>query len=211
VSLTKTINIEGAMSTQNSYHRVSRLLHWTLAILIVGMLAIGLLMGNIPNANLGFKVMVYNWHKTIGLLILTLSVFRLIWRLTHKPPALPAAMKSWEKLVTRVVHSAFYAFMIVMPLVGWSIISTSKFPSKFFNSALTIPKLPFWHDMTAEAQKGAHEFFEETHEIMAFLAIALIALHVAAALKHHFVAKDDVLVQMMPSLRKNASSKSEDT
>jgi cytochrome b561 len=194
------------MDTHNTYNKVSRLLHWTIAVLIIGLLCGGLLMGNIPNSSLALKVGVYNWHKSIGLTILVLSIIRLVWRLTHRPPALPDSMKKGEVMITKIMHTAFYVFMIVMPLVGWSIISTSKFPSKLFNSPVTIPVLPFWKDLGAAPKKEIHELFEETHEIMAFIAIALIVLHVAAALKHHFVAKDDILVRMMPSLNKKTSS-----
>ena len=184
------------MST--TYTRTAIRLHWVIAILILTMLAGGFLMGYIPKENTSLRVLVFNWHKTIGLLILVLSLFRLFWRLGNKPPAAPSDLKSWEKQVTKLTHFLFYTFMIVMPLVGWAIISTSRFPSKLFN-ALHLPKLPILSAYTGDERAHVHGFFEETHKIIAFIAIALIVLHVLAALKHHR-AGQDVLVRMMPGL-----------
>lgn len=188
------------MNTFTPYDRVARALHWTIAILILGLLAIGFLMGNLPDEPLSRKIFVYNMHKSFGLTVLVLSLFRLLWRLTHKAPALPSTMKKWEIGISHLTHFLFYVFMIVMPLVGWALVSTSKFPSKLFN-LVNLPYLPFLAH--AENKKALHEVFEETHELLAFLAIALIVLHVAAALKHHYKDKDTVLARMLPRLHKD--------
>ena len=101
--------------------------------------------------------------------------------------------------MAKSLHALFYVFMIGMPLVGWAIISTSRFPSFFFNSAkMRMPELPFWQGLDKVAKHDMHEFFEETHELMAFAAIALIVLHVVAALKHHKAGRD-ILVRMLPN------------
>jgi len=187
-----------------SYNKIAVWLHWSIGGLIVFLLAVGFLMGFIPEDNLSLRVTVYNWHKTIGLLILTLSIGRLLWKLTHKAPAPLPGLKAWEKMMAKALHSLFYVFMIGMPLVGWSIISTSRFPSFFFNwTKLRIPELPFWQGLDKVAKHDIHEFFEETHELLAFAAIALILLHVFAALKHHKAGRD-ILVRMIPGYtRKN--------
>ncbi len=182
-----------------SYNKVAVWLHWSIGILIGLLLVIGFLMGNIPKDDISLRALVYNWHKTIGMLILVLSVVRLLWKLTHKAPAPLPGLKPWEKMVAKSLHSLFYVFMIGMPLLGWAIISTSRFPSFFFNSAkMRIPELPFWQGLDKVAKHDMHEFFEETHELMAFAGIALIVLHVFAALKHHKTGKD-ILVRMMPN------------
>jgi len=143
--------------------------------------------------------LVMNWHKTLGLLVLVLSITRLFWKFTHKAPAPLPGLKSWEKMLAKALHSLFYVFMIGMPLVGWAIISTSRFPSFLFNwTKVRIPELPFWSGLDKVAKHDMHEFFEEAHELMAFAAIALILLHVLAALKHHKAGKD-ILVRMMPN------------
>lgn len=187
-----------------SYNKVSVWLHWIIGGLIGMLLVVGFLMGYIPDSKLSTKIMVYNWHKTIGMLILVLSVLRLVWKLTHKAPAPLPGLKSWEKMMAKTLHALFYVIMIGMPLAGWAIISTSRFPSKLFN-AIPLPQLPFWHGLAEEARKQTHHLFEEIHEIMAFAAIALILLHVFAALKHHRSGKD-ILVRMLPKyVRKEKS------
>lgn len=186
------------LSDSKSYNKVAVWLHWSIGGLIVLLLSVGFLMGYIPKDNLSLRVTVFNWHKTIGLLILALSIARLLWKLTHKAPATMPGVKPWEKLAAKTVHSLFYVFMIGMPLVGWAIISTSRFPSFLFNwTKLRIPELPFWQGLDKVAKHDVHEFFEDTHKFMAFAAIALILLHVAAALKHHKAGKD-ILVRMIP-------------
>ena len=190
---------ETLTTDSKSYNKIAVWLHWGIGGLIVCLLAVGFLMGNIPKDNISLRAMVYNWHKTIGMLILLLSVLRLVWKLTHKAPAPMPGLKNWEKLMAKGLHALFYVFMIGMPLVGWAIISTSRFPSFLFNSPkLRMPELPFWHGLAEEARKQTHHLFEEVHEIMAFAAIALILLHVFAALKHHKAGKD-ILVRMLPS------------
>ena len=187
------------MTDSKSYNKVAVWLHWGIGGLIVCLLAIGFLMGNIPKDNSTLRFTVYNWHKTIGMLILLLSVLRLVWKLTHKAPAPMPGLKSWEKMAAKGLHTLFYVFMIGMPLVGWAIISTSRFPSFFFGSQkLRMPELPFWHGLAEEARKQTHHLFEEIHEYMAFAAVALILLHVLAALKHHKAGKD-ILVRMLPT------------
>jgi len=189
---------ETITTNSKSYNKVAVWLHWGIGALIVCLLAVGFLMGNIPKDDISLRAMVYNWHKTLGMLILILSVLRLVWKFTHKAPTPMPGLKTWEKMISKAVHTLFYVFMIGMPLVGWAIISTSRFPSFFFNSPkMRMPELPFWHGLAEEARKQTHHLFEEIHEYMAFAAIALILLHVLAALKHHKAGKD-ILVRMLP-------------
>lgn len=188
-----------------SYNKTAIWLHWSIGGLIVLLLTVGFLMGYIPKDNLSMRVTVFNWHKTIGLLILALSVARLLWKLTHKAPAPLPGLKAWEKVAARAVHTLFYVIMIGMPLAGWAIISTSRFPSYFFNwTKMRIPELPFWSGLDKAAKLNKNAFFEEIHEVMAFAAIALILLHVISALKHHKAGRD-ILVRMMPNFSRNNS------
>ncbi len=187
--------------TTHSYTKTARWLHWVIAVLIVLMLAGGFLMEFVPEDNFSLTVTVYNWHKTFGMLILVLSALRLLWRLTHKPPPLPPGITGLAKLLSKLVHVFFYVFMIGMPLIGWAIISTSRFPSKLFN-ALPLPKLPILRDYTGEVRDNLNDLFGEAHEVLAFMAIALIALHIIAAVKHH--RKDGVFLRRMMSRKKRA-------
>lgn len=188
------------MRAPTSYTKTAIGLHWVIAFLIIALLAGGFLMGYIPNKSLQFKIMVYNWHKTIGLLILVLSLVRLGWRFTHKPPALPASITGLPKLAAKFAHVFFYVFMIAMPLIGWAIISTSRFPSKLFN-VIPMPQLPFWSEVSNTQRETINGFFEGAHEKLAYIGIALIVLHVGAAIKHHR-SGNDILTRMMPSRQK---------
>ena len=189
------------MSAQ-TYSRTARWLHWIIALLIIFMLIGGKLMGEIPRDQTSLRVAVYGWHKTFGILILILSLARLFWRLGHKPPPLPDLMPAWEKLAAKLTHFAFYLFMIGMPLIGWAVASTSRYPSKIFQ-VIPLPPLPGLGDL-GERREDMHHLFEDAHEYLAYLGAALILLHVAAALKHHYKDKDDVLARMIPRLQKDA-------
>jgi cytochrome b561 len=185
-----------------TYNRVAVALHWAIAGLVVLMFFFGLYADEqkealrAGEASLEQVVMIYNWHKTVGLLVLALAVTRLAWRLMHKAPPLPATMSGAEVLLTKAVHVAFYVLIIGIPLAGWLIISTSESPSFFFNNqAMQIPEI--WGN-----SEPLHETMEEVHEYGAWTIMILMVLHIAAALKHHFVDRDDVLTRMAPWVKR---------
>lgn len=134
----------------------------------------------------------YQWHKSFGILVLVLSIFRIIWRLGHKPPALPDHMPGWQKTVSHMTHGLFYGLMIGMPLVGWAMVSASNLPvPTILFQILPLPDMP--GVMESEA---TYKRFQWLHEAGAKLFIALILLHVGAALKHQFFDRDGVLSRM---------------
>jgi cytochrome b561 len=141
---------------------------------------------------------IYQWHKSFGIVVLLLSVFRLIWRLTHKAPALPDGMKPWETAAAKFTHIGFYALMIGVPLLGWAMVSASTLPieNQLFY-LIPLPDLP-----GVSASKAAEARLKTLHEIGAKLILVLFVLHVGAALKHHFVARDDVLQRMLPRVKR---------
>ena len=160
-------------------------LHWIVAILIIGLLAEGLYMVSLP-INLE-KLKLYGWHKEFGFLVLFLAIFRIIWRLSNQMPELELP---WlEKLAARSMHWAFYIFMFAMPITGWLITSSAALPASFFG-LFTLPNL-------VAANEHNRLLFQWVHEWLGYALIAAIALHTAAALKHHFINKDDVLRRML--------------
>ena len=175
------------------YSKVAIGLHWTIAILIISLLIAGLLMTQdwMPQR---FKI--YQWHKSLGIVVLLLSVFRLIWRLTHKPPALPGGMKGWEVIAAKITHVGFYALMIGVPLLGWAMVSASTLPIE--NKLFYLIPLPDMPGVTAS--EAAADRLKLLHEIGAKLIILLLVLHIGGALKHHFIAKDGTLARMIPWL-----------
>ncbi len=175
------------------YSSVAIVLHWAIAILILGQIAGGLYMHNLPNASV-IKFDLYQLHKSFGLSILILSLVRFGWRLAHRPPAMPDSMAVWEKLAARTVHWGFYALIILTPLAGWAMVSVSPLdiPTKYFGF-LPVPHLPLGQGEAAE------DLFAEAHEYLAFAILFLLAIHVGAALKHHFWDNDHVFRAMAPA------------
>ncbi len=166
-----------------TYTRVARWLHWGIGLLIIGNLIGGLAHDIAP-------ALIMPLHKSTGLLILTLSLVRLGWRLTHRPPAYPAGMADWERTVGSITHGLFYVLMILIPLTGWIMASAGSRPLDFYG-LFAVMKLPVEKGSTLVDISG------EGHELLAFAMIGLLVLHIAAALRHHLVLKDGVLRRML--------------
>ncbi|RVQ66083.1 cytochrome b [Croceicoccus ponticola] len=166
------------------YNGVARALHWTIAVLIIG----NLLGGFLHDALEPF-VRIMPLHKAVGLTVLALSLVRAVWRLTSKAPPLPADMSRWETGAAHATHFAFYLLIIALPLTGWIVASAGKYPLSWFG-LFDVPKLAVTRD------DALYAIGHEGHELMGVMAAVLIALHVGAALRHHFVLKDNVLRRM---------------
>jgi cytochrome b561/polyisoprenoid-binding protein YceI len=171
-------------AAQQRYSSVAILLHWAIALALAFQIAVGFSM---PKDERGFEL--FQLHKSVGITILILSLARLIWRLTHRPP--PAAEGGAAGFLAKAVHVLLYVFMIGAPLTGWAIVSTSpiQVPTVFWG-VVPWPHLPL--------PTGLNEAFEEAHELLAFIALALILLHVTGALRHQFLIKDGLLRRMAP-------------
>ena len=127
-----------------------------------------------------------------------LSVFRLFWRLGHKPPALPDGMKRWEISASKITHIVFYVLMIGMPLLGWAMSSASKFPRTDIFYIIPWVDLPL-----VPRDKELEAILKNLHAIGGKIMIALIVLHIGAALKHQFVSKDNLMARILPFLKNN--------
>lgn len=178
-----------------SYDPVAKTLHWLIALAIIGMLALGWIMADLPNGPEKFSL--FQWHKSIGLTILVLALMRLTWRLKHAAPPLPASMPTWEKLAAHAGHFLLYVLMIGMPLAGWAIVSTSSLglPTMFYG-LFSWPHLPI--GSTPEGKKTIHDLAAWAHGVAAWVLAVLIVGHAAAAWKHHLINRDDVLTRMAP-------------
>lgn len=182
------------MSLERSlrYDPVAVALHWATALLIMLMIPFGLLLGELP-ASVKFDG--YALHKSIGLVVLALGVFRLIWRFMNPPPALPESMPASTRFLAHSAHWMLYFLIIAMPLSGWIMISaTAKYPTVFF----WLGEAPFLPMPTGIDKHEVHEQFETYHLYLAYGAIALIVLHIGAALQHHFILKDGITARMLP-------------
>ena len=159
------------------YSTIAVLLHWIIAALIIGQIAGGKVMTELAATTLKFDL--YQWHKALGLIILALSLARLLWRLTHRPPALAIPQKAWERRLARFSHWGFYAFMIAVPLLGWLTVSAAMvgLPTSMFG-LFTVPDLPVADSLATE------RLMKRLHALTAYATAALLVLHVAAAIKH---------------------------
>lgn len=177
-------------TAQSSYSLTAIVLHWAIAALIIGQIVMGLTMALLDDQALAFDLI--QWHKSFGLLTLALVVLRLLWRLLHRPPALPAAMPKRERQAAYLSHVLLYILMFAVPLTGWLLASTSvlNIPTYAFN-LVVIPHLP------VRASDAAEAFWTAAHHWLAFALAGLVALHGAAALRHHFILGDDVLTRML--------------
>ncbi len=181
------------------YSAVAIALHWIIALAILGMIALGWYMGDLPN-DAANKADLYQLHKSIGVSILVLTIARILWRIMNKPPEeLP--MEHKQALAAKAVHIGFYALMILMPLTGWILVSASTrgFPTVLFD-VIQWPHLPFLPDLSADTKKAIFPVLENAHGKLAWVAIVLLALHVLGALKHQFVDKDGLLARMLPGI-----------
>lgn len=174
------------------YDPVAVTLHWLMALLILAMIPLGFFMGDLPES---VRYDTYAIHKSTGLVVLALSLVRLYWRLKNPPPPLPETMQTSERLIARASHWLFYVAMIGMPLTGWLMVSASqKYPTVFYWT-VTVPFLPLPEGIDP---KASARMFHDYHEWFAYGALLLIVLHVSAALRHHFIRRDTVLVRMLP-------------
>lgn len=188
---------------RSPYSRVSIALHWVIALLILGNLGGGLAFDwMISQADPAIKQAAFQGiqvHKAAGLTILMLSLVRLGNRMVEGFPPLPAHMKGWEVALARVTHYGFYGLMIGMPLMGWLMVSSSplNIPTSYFG-------LFIWPHLPTGVNTGLAKLAGSLHAAGGWAFVALLALHVAGALKHHFIDRDNVLARMIPLLRRRA-------
>jgi cytochrome b561 len=181
------------------YSAVAILFHWAIAALILSNLLLGWRMGYLTGME---QFEMFQLHKSIGITVLVLSVARLGWRLFNPPPPSVTPMKRWEHRVANSAHWFFYGMMIGMPVTGWAMVSVSPYniPTLLWKT-ISWPHIRFLHAMDTAGKTQIEAVGGALHLYLALGGAALIALHVAAALKHHFIERDGVLSRMVPGLR----------
>ena len=196
------------MNIVTSYTKTAKLLHWLIAILIFGMFALGWFMTDIPKEaakqtvfdifNLGIfhwtvaeeispRSFYFNVHKSFGITIFALVIIRILWRLTHKPPALLISYKAFERKLATSAHHLLYLLMISLPLSGAIMAVYSKYGIKWFG-------MPFIKGLDNNPMRL---IFKDTHEVIGLILVSILVLHIAGALKHQFIDKDDTLKRML--------------
>jgi cytochrome b561 len=172
-----------------SWGTVAKFLHWLVAALIFTQFALGWLAASWRLSPT--KLDLFAWHKSTGMLILALVLVRLLWRLAIPTPALPADMPAWERAAARASHALLYLMMVGMPLTGWVVSSASGVPFRVFRR-IPLPPIvspdPHLADLAALA-----------HFSLWVVFVALLLLHIGAALRHHYIKRNNVLIRMLPS------------
>lgn len=179
------------------YTVVAIAFHWVIALGILGLVVMGLAMTQFDLAPLR-RFELYQWHKSLGITVLLLSLLRLGWRATHRPPPLPAAMPPLERRAAHAAHGLLYGLLVAMPLSGWAVVSASPYnlPTLLYG-AIPWPHLPAISTLADKA--SAEAVLKVVHTGGAWLLIGLLVLHVGAALRHHLVLRDDTLRRMLPT------------
>ncbi|HEY4294025.1 cytochrome b [Luteibacter sp.] len=173
------------MSRFATFHPFARVLHWLMALMILTMLFVGAGMVSTVETKHDWLLAI---HKPLGVTIFVLALIRLGFRLTHRPPPLPADMPAWQKLAAHGSHWLLYALMISLPLVGWGMLSAGNYPVTLGGGLLLPPILP--------ADPVLFAWLREAHRYLAWLFFLTFLLHMGAALMHGLIRRDGVLQSM---------------
>lgn len=173
-------------SSSEHYTRTAVALHWLIAGLIICAFVLGWVMTELGVSPL--KLRMFNWHKWVGTTVLALVAIRGIWRLTHRPPAL-LPMPQWQKIAAHGLHAGLYLLMLAQPISGWLYSNASGYKIVYLG-LVPLPNL-------VSRNKELASTLREVHEVLAWIFVAMLALHALAALKHHFVDRDNTLRRML--------------
>jgi cytochrome b561 len=172
--------------TNTRYSTIAILLHWVMAILVLITWSIAIAVSDLPLSPT--RITGLSWHKWLGTTIFFLVLVRIFWRVTHPVPALKMAMPVWQEKAMQLTHLALYLLMLAIPVVGWLMSSAKGYTVNYFG----LFELP---DLVSQDKALGHQL-KEVHEFLANGLMALVGLHVLAALKHQFVDKDHLLSRM---------------
>ena len=170
------------------YNRTAIALHWLIALLIFAVFPLGVYMHDLPLSPT--KLQLYSYHKWIGITILLWAVVRIVWRVTHRPPALPVGTPAWEILVSHLTHWALYLLILVVPISGWLMSSAKGFQTVWFG-LIPLPDL-------VGKDKALGELLGNLHQGLNAVLLLLVGLHIAAAIKHKLIDRDQILERMLP-------------
>ena len=174
-------------NTNRAWGSLTKALHWIIVILIINQWVIAERADALKGLE---KLQALAWHKSFGMTVLMLAVIRLVWRWMNPVPDLAAETKTWERVLAKISHVLLYALIFAMPLTGWMMSSARNFPVSWFG-IFTFPDL-------VQPDRARYEFFHDVHETLAMSLLVIAVLHAAAAIKHHFIDRDDILRRMLP-------------
>lgn len=167
----------------------AKALHWLGAAAILVLLAHGWWMTHL--AARPDRLANYTWHAALGYDLLALLVLRLLWRWTHQVPAPPPGLERWEHVSAQAGHLALYLLMLAVTLTGWALAGTFRSPMANDLAGIPVPAI------VQSSDRGVHGMFEESHKVLAYVLAAVVLMHIGAALRHHFIKRNDVLRRMI--------------
>ncbi|TGQ88675.1 cytochrome b [Mesorhizobium sp. M8A.F.Ca.ET.208.01.1.1] len=177
-------------NTTTRYGWATIVLHWLIGIIFIGQFTLGFVMVRTQSQRTAFELI--QLHKSLGFLLLGLIILRIAWRLGNAAPPLPPSVGALERRSAPLAHLALYVFQLALPLSGWALVSVST---------LEIPSMPFhlfvMPNLPLPESDAAESFWASAHWYLAYAGIALVALHVCAALRHRFLLRDSVLTRMI--------------
>ena len=174
-------------NTTHAWGSLSKAFHWLIVLLIINQWLIAERADELKGLA---KLEALAWHKSFGMTVLMLAVLRLAWRLMNPVPELATETRPWERLLAKVSHVLLYALIFAMPLTGWMMSSAKNYPVSWF-------KLFQFPDLVAPAEQTFHRM-HDLHHLLFNVLVGVALLHVAGALKHHFIDRNDVLKRMLP-------------
>lgn len=190
-----------ARNTQSRYGSVAIVLHWLMAALLVGLMALGLYMTSLPDAGFSStKITLILYHKTLGMAALMLAAVRFTWRLVNVLPSLVPSIPEWQQVTARLVHLLFYAVMVALPITGWMMSSASETP--------IAPGLPFTLPDLVSPDSQLYHRLILIHRALGYTLLILLFMHAGAALRHHVLLKDNTLRKILPTLSRPGTSAS---
>lgn len=172
-----------------NYNAGSKVFHWSVALLILGLLIVGFWMGEFDAP---FKYEVYGIHKALGMAVLVLGVLRIIWKIVTKSPKSLESHEKWEKVLSKSIHGVLFLLVVAMPLSGWVMSSAGGHPISFFG----LFEFPSIVEKNREIGRAANQ----AHELIAYALLLCVGLHIVGALKHHVIDKDETLKRMGANL-----------
>ena len=177
------------MQSPARYGNVAIALHWIIAALVLVMIGLGFYMSDIPRGTPD-RSFYFNLHKSIGLTVALIVLFRIWWRHKNPPPPLPASMPAWQVTASKISHALLYMCLIMMPVAGFTASQFTKYGVTYFGMFKIPPMGP--------ENKVLWDFFQGVHENTAYVLVFVLVVHILAALYHFLVVKDGVFQRMLP-------------
>jgi cytochrome b561 len=194
----KSVKTPTVKVLSDRYSAVAIAFHWAIAAGIVLQLALGWHMGDLDGLPRSILLQI---HKSVGISILVLTVGRMVWRAMNPPPPHGSGLSKIERVASHAVHMGFYGLLLLLPLTGWAMVSLERTGGMKIFGAIPWPRFPFAGLLPGDLQESLANVSGQAHALLVWVMLGLLGLHVAGALKHHFVSRDQTVARMVPGAK----------